>query len=170
MSPAAKKTWGGILKISAVVMVVSLGIWGCARKPVDRTAGNDRIRSLEGKCVKLEQNYRTVAEARDRARAEASRLQREVTDIEALTKERDELRQQAKEAIAQRDQAAKNLAKRTEERDQIRRDLNVKKAQFDTVSIRYERLRKSLQTIVTQDDTCPQGVEVPTTTPSLGIE
>jgi chromosome segregation ATPase len=174
MSPAVKKTWSGIIKISAVVLVVSLGIWGCARKPIENHSSNERIRSLEGKCVKLEQDFRIVAHARDRARKdletaekELSRLQRELPEREVLAKERDELREQLNAMATQRDQAEKTVAKRTEEREQVRRELNVKIAEFDTVTTRYDRLRKTLQTIVAQDDTCPQGVELPTA-PTLG--
>jgi septal ring factor EnvC (AmiA/AmiB activator) len=171
MSPDTKKTWSGVLKVSAVVLVLALGIWGFARKPVDR-ASSERVRTLEGRCVKLEQDYRTVAQARDKSRKElaalteeVNRLQREVSDRESLLQERDALRRQ----VAQNERLAKQLADRTAERDQLTRDLNVTTAERDTVLSRYERLRKSLQTIMSQEDG-PQGAApaVPTSAgPSL---
>lgn len=139
MSPDSKKQWVGILKILAVVLVVSLGIWGCARKPAEQ-ASHERVRTLEGRCVKLEQDYRTVAQARDRARKElgaleeeTTRLQRDVADRAALIKERDELRRQ--------------LSTKTTERDNL--------------VTRYEKLRKSLQAIV-NDETPQTPAGVPT--------
>src|SRR5215472_16563768 len=98
MSPASRNKLSGAAKVGAVVLVVSLGLWGCARKSSE-PGQSDRVRSLEGKCVKLEQDYRTVVHARDKARRdlaaleeETARLQREVAEKEALVKERDQLR------------------------------------------------------------------------------
>src|SRR5262249_40331460 len=122
-----------------------------------------RSHTLEARCVKLEQDYRTVAQARDKARKdltaleeENARLKSEAADRDALVKERDEARHQAETVQTERDRTANQLQKRTAERDQIARDLHVRTAERDTALNRYEKLRKTLQTLVAQDEGAPQ--------------
>jgi phage-related tail protein len=173
MSPSAKKNLSGIVKVSAVVLVVTLGIWGCARKPADGNA--DRIRALEARCVKLEQDYRTVAQARDKSRQELAALEEEVArqktalaERESLVKDRDDLRKQAEAAHVEREQLTKQLSERTAERDQLGRDLNVRTAERDTALARYEKLRKTLQALVAQDDGPQPGPQTPVAGPAVG--
>src|SRR4051794_20763972 len=108
MSQSSKKTLLGMAKISAVVLVVSLGIWGCARKPAAE-ANADRVRALEARCVKLEQDYRTVAQARDKARRD---LEEQKVEAGAVS-ERDELRKQVEAANAERERLTRQLNDRT---------------------------------------------------------
>ncbi|MHB1423261.1 MAG: hypothetical protein ACYC3I_08715 [Gemmataceae bacterium] len=122
-------TRGG--KMLSVMLVAILGLWGCARQPVGNTAQTERIHSLESKCLKLENDYRSVAGARDQARkqaatleAERTRLQKELAEKQAILKERDTLRQQ--------------IATRTNERDNLQQ--------------RCDRLKKGLQSLLGQDD------------------
>jgi hypothetical protein len=118
-------------KVLSVMLVAILGLWGCARGPVGQSATADRIRSLETKCTKLEDDYRSVAGARDQARkqvdalkAEQARLQKELADKQAVLKERDDLRQQ--------------VSTRTNERDNLQQ--------------RCDRMKKGLQNLLGQDD------------------
>jgi hypothetical protein len=173
MSPACKNKLSGAAKVGAVVLVVSLGLWGCARKSSE-TGHSDRVRTLEGRCVKLEQDYRTAVQSRDKAqrdlKEEANRLQSEVAEKEALVKERDQLRKLARE----REQLVKQLSKCTSERDDLRQQLAQRLAERDTVLGRYERLRKGLQGLVSQDDTPPpvltpgSPISMPGTGPAVG--
>ena len=55
-----------VVKIVIVVMLVCLGLWGCARKPSAGAASSQRVQALEGRCQKLDQDYRQVASARTR--------------------------------------------------------------------------------------------------------
>jgi chromosome segregation ATPase len=150
-------------------MVVSLGLWGCARRPSDNSQ-SERIRSLEGRCVKLEQDYRTVAQARDKARRElatleeeAARLQREAADREALIKERDDLRKRA----AENGRLSQQLTKRTSERDDLQQQLTQRISERDTVLGRYDRLRKGVQNLLSEQDAPPPpSTEGTTATPT----
>lgn len=119
-------TRGG--KVFSVTLVVLFGLWGCARGP---GAQAERVHTLEAKCAKLEDDYRSVAGARDQARkqltaleAERTRLQKDLADHQAVLQERDELRQQ--------------VTTRTGERD--------------TLQQRCDRLKKGLQNLLGQDD------------------
>jgi TolA-binding protein len=114
-----------------VMVAIAVGVWGCARGPSDHGSQAERIRALENRCAKLEQDFRTAVGARDRARKqlaaveeERAQLQKEAADRAALVKERDELRRQ--------------LASRTNERDVLRN--------------RVEKLKRGLQSLITQDD------------------
>jgi hypothetical protein len=119
-------TRGG--KALSVMLVALVGLWGCARGPVGLSAQAERIRSLESKCARLEDDYRAVASARDQARkqleSEKAKLQKELADKEAVVKERDALQQQ--------------ISTRTSERDNLK--------------LRCDRLKKGLQELLGQDD------------------
>ena len=123
-------TRGG--KVLSVILVSALGLWGCAKGPTGHSATQaERIRTLEAKCSKLEDDYRSVASARDTARkrtaaleAERTRLEKELAEQQALAKECDTLRAQ--------------VTSRTGERDNLQQ--------------RCDRLKKGLQTLLGQDD------------------
>jgi TolA-binding protein len=122
-------TRGG--KALSVMLVALVGLWGCARGPVGLSAQAERIRSLETKCARLEDDYRAVASARDQARkqlaaleSEKAKLQKELADKQIIVKERDSLRQQ--------------IASRTSERDNLK--------------LRCDRMKKGLQDLLGQDD------------------
>ncbi len=115
----------------SVMMVVILGVWGCARGPVGPTGQAERLRAVEAKCSKLEDDYRAVAAARDQARkqvaaleAERTRLNKDLADKQVILQERDDLRLQ--------------ISTRTNERDSLQQ--------------RCDRMKKGLQSLLGQDD------------------
>ena len=87
-------------KVLIVLLVATLGVWGCAQGPANHPAQGEKIRSLESKCAKLEEDYRAVAAARDQARKRATTLE---ADRQAAARERDELRAQLKARTGERD-------------------------------------------------------------------
>jgi len=101
-----------------VVMVIGvLGLWGCAQGPGSGSSASlDRIKALESKCTKLEDDYRAVASARDQLRKrlataeeERARVQQELNVRQGVVKERDELKQQLAATVGQFDQFRKSL-------------------------------------------------------------
>src|SRR5262249_8492724 len=62
------KTMTRANKALAVLVVAALGLWGCAQGPANGAGSAERIKALEGKCAKLEDDYRAVASARDQLR------------------------------------------------------------------------------------------------------
>jgi chromosome segregation ATPase len=165
MSFASKQnTRSPLGTILTVGLVLSVGLWGCARKPVSKAANPDRLRAVEGRCVKLEQDYRTVAQARDQATREVAvleetiaRLQKELAATEALAREHDRLRNQFKTVQGERDEIRQTLVQRTAERDEMKQQVSVRATERDALQGRCERLRKGLQGLLTQDDV-PFGV------------
>jgi len=98
-----------------VLVIASVGLWGCAQGPASGTASAERLRALENKLAKIESDLRSVSTTRDQLRKKLTGLEEEKTQltqqVEADAKERDSLRRQ--------------LTTRTTERDTVQ-------GQFDT--------------------------------------
>jgi chromosome segregation ATPase len=101
-----------------VVMVIGvLGLWGCAQGPASNSSATlERIKALESKCTKLEDDYRAVASARDQLRKrlaaaeeERAHVQQELNVQQGVIKERDELKTQLAASQNQFEQFRKNL-------------------------------------------------------------
>jgi septal ring factor EnvC (AmiA/AmiB activator) len=97
-----------------VVMVIGvLGLWGCAQGPATSSATLERIKALEGKCTKLEDDYRAVASARDQLRKKLSTTEEDRARVQqerqGVAKERDELKQQLTVTQGQFEQFRQNL-------------------------------------------------------------
>lgn len=166
----------GVAKIVVVVLVVCLGLWGCARKPDSRLTSSERVRVLESRCQKLEQDYRSVAQARDKARRELAALEEETTRLHkelaekvALQKERDQLREQMKASLIEQEELTQLLALRTGERDELRQLLIQRTHEREQLQSRCDKFRKGLQQLLTQDDNpappAPVMTPVPTAIP-----
>ena len=112
-------------KMSLVLVVVMLGIWGCAQGP----SSAERVKSLEAKVTRLEEDFRAAAAARDQFRKKlgeteqlAAQLKQDLDALQPVIKERDDLRV--------------HLKTRTQERD--------------TVAAQFDGFRKSLKELVGQ--------------------
>jgi chromosome segregation ATPase len=132
-------TRGG--KVLSVMLVVSLGLWGCARGPGSHSAQAERLRSLETKCSKLEDDYRSVASARDQARKQVAALEAERTRLK------------------------KDLADKDKERNDLRQQVTACTSERDNLQLRCNRMKKGLQDLLGQDDALLP-VQTPTTTSS----
>jgi septal ring factor EnvC (AmiA/AmiB activator) len=180
MSPASRqKNQSGFARVAAAMLVVSLGIWGCARRPVEQSNNTDRVREMEARCVKREQDYRSVAQARDKARKdlttaeeEVARLQKELTDRETLLRERDDLRKQLAASQAEKEQVQQLVTQRTSERDELQQQVSQRTSERDVLMGRCDRLRKGLQDLLIQDDSpytpAPAAVISPSATSESG--
>jgi hypothetical protein len=130
-------------KALIVVVVAMLGIWGCAQGPANSHAPQaERLRSLEGKCVKLEEDYRAVAGARDQFRKRVSTLE----------EERGKLHQEL---------AVQNAI--LQERDELRRLIVTRTSERDALQTRCDRLKKGLQSLLGQDDAAAPTSPAPVT-------
>ena len=132
----------GFNKGLIIAIVASVGLWGCARGPASGSAAAERIRALEFKVSKLEEDFRAAAAARDTLRSrlaiaeeERTRLENEVVQLKLVVRERDELRKQ--------------VATRTAERDMLQ--------------VQYEQFRKGLRELLGQAETASAGVGMPVT-------
>jgi chromosome segregation ATPase len=92
-----------------VTLTTLLGLWGCSQgAPANN--GNARLRELEARNARLEDDYRAAVTARDQARKklaaleeQRAQLNEQLEQLQRLAKERDDYRQQAAARTAERD-------------------------------------------------------------------
>jgi septal ring factor EnvC (AmiA/AmiB activator) len=120
----------------SVLVVACFGLWGCAQGAANGHANTERIRGLESKIAKLEDNVRAAVAVREQLRKqlaagehERSGLSQQVEGLQAAAKERDQLRQE--------------LASRTGERDGLQNQL--------------DQLRKGIRTLLGQAEAPDSG-------------
>ena len=132
-------------KALIIVVVATLGLWGCAQGKNKPTASSD-IKSLEERCAHLESDNRSVASARDKAQKQLTeanrervRLLQEVETLKAVVQERDDLKLQ--------------LASRTAERDAIQ--------------THFEELRKGIRSLLGRVESSLPPSNVPNSATSM---
>ena len=94
-----------VTRAAAVLFVALLGVWGCAQGP-NAAAQAERIKSLEAKSTRLEADFRAAAGARDQLRQQLTQAEDHIQRLQAVVKERDELKVQIKLRTSERDQVA----------------------------------------------------------------
>jgi predicted RNase H-like nuclease (RuvC/YqgF family) len=101
-----------------LLTLMVMGVWGCAEGAQSPGASlADRVKALEAKNAKLEDDFRAVAATRDQLRRklaaaedEQARLQKQVEEqVQAANRERDELRNQLAERTRERDVMVKQF-------------------------------------------------------------
>jgi predicted RNase H-like nuclease (RuvC/YqgF family) len=173
-SPAsAGRIFGLSLGISALAIITSLGVLGCGRAPAEPAAAQGRARALERRCVQLEQDYRTVAEARDAAHKELSEARAQLAQQRDLLKQLRDVSARLRVALADQERTRTALIQRTVERDNLRTELAARMNEREALTSRCEKLRKGLQVLLTQDDPAGPAAAVPAapgTEPAVGSE
>jgi septal ring factor EnvC (AmiA/AmiB activator) len=89
-------------KALAMLVVVSLGLWGCAQG-TGGPANAERIRTLEAKIAKLEDDFRAAVNVREQLNKKLKAAEKHVEELQVVVKERDDLRQQLGTRTAERD-------------------------------------------------------------------
>jgi outer membrane murein-binding lipoprotein Lpp len=97
-------------KALMVLTVTTLaGLWGCTQSNPPNSA-SARLRELEAKTARLEDDVKTALAARDQARKKAALLEeqrtqlaQQVDQLDHITREREELKQQVTARTAERD-------------------------------------------------------------------
>lgn len=86
-------------KALAVLVVAVLGIWGCAQGPAGGSSA-EKIRNLEAKVNRLEDDFKAATAARDQFRKKLGETEAAVAE---LRQQRDELQTQLKSRTTERD-------------------------------------------------------------------
>jgi hypothetical protein len=135
-------------KALIVMLVSALGVWGCAQgtsAPAPTTA--ERVRLLEARCAKLEEDYHSAVATRDALRKEVGGLLEERAKLEQA-----KVKLELLKARLERDlDAARAVAA---ERDQLR-------GERDALQLRCDRMKKGLQSLLGQDETSTQPAATP---------
>ncbi len=118
-------------KLTVLMVVTACGLWGCAQGPGGSAALAERVRALEAKCAKFEEDYRAVAAARDQARKTVAALEQE-------------------KARFLRELAVKQDVER--ERDELRKLTELRTGERDLLQARCDRLKKGIQNLLGQDE------------------
>jgi uncharacterized protein YlxW (UPF0749 family) len=91
-----------------VMMFCSLGLWGCTNQK--NSAYHAKIRELENRYVKLEEDYKAMVQIGDQLRKKVTQLEtqrteltQQVEDLKVISRERDELRVQLSSRTSERD-------------------------------------------------------------------
>jgi chromosome segregation ATPase len=90
-------------KTLAILLVAVLGLWGCAKDPSGGNAALERVKALEAKNAKLEDDYRALNAAREQLRQRVQTLEDQAAQLPRLTKQRDTLKQQLDTRTTERD-------------------------------------------------------------------
>jgi chromosome segregation ATPase len=115
-------------KFVLLLVTACLGLWGCARVSATGTREAERIKFLEAKVAKLEEDFRTAAAARDLWKQKAA----------IVEKERGEL--------------AKQLPVVVQERDDLRAQLSSRTTERDSLQTQYDSFRKEIRTLLGHAD------------------
>ena len=86
-------------KTLALLVVALLGIWGCAQGPSGQSSV-EKIKALESRVVKLEDDFKAAASARDQLRRKLATTEEE---RQQLVKEREDLQKQVASRAGERD-------------------------------------------------------------------
>ena len=138
------------LKFLTVVLVAGLGVWGCAQGPGGEKSGTDRkLRELEIRCARLEEDYRVAAAAKEQARQKCADLEREQAE---LRKAQEELQKEVEEARAVK-----------QERDQLLQQLEQQKNEIKSLLERRDKIRAAMLRVQEEIDSMTPGTTTPTT-------
>jgi len=77
-------------KALAILVVASFGIWGCAQGPGSNSGSAERIKILQNKNTKLEEDLKAVAAARDQLNGRVASLEAHLAQLRGAVRERDE--------------------------------------------------------------------------------
>ncbi|HZU37199.1 MAG TPA: hypothetical protein VFA18_14855 [Gemmataceae bacterium] len=87
-------------KALILFVVTCVGLWGCARGPGSINNGPQRIKALESRIAKLEEDFRLAATARDQLKQQVVQVNKQRLQV---VKERDDLQQQLTSRTTERD-------------------------------------------------------------------
>ncbi len=135
-------------KILVVLAIASLGVWGCAQGPANSSASAERVRALEAKISKLEDDFRAAITVRDQLKKRVASLEEERTNLGQQV-------EQLQLIVKDRDDLRKQLALRTTERDGVQGQLEV--------------LRKGIKTLLGQVEAA-SGTPTQSVTPAAHIQ
>ncbi len=117
-------------KALVLLVVAALGLWGCAQRPTP--SGLERIKALEARLSKMEDDYKAVSSARDQARKKLAESEEQRTRLQQ------DLEQQQQTLVKEREDLKQQLTARTTERDGLQ--------------TQFESFRKNVRSLLNQAD------------------
>jgi chromosome segregation ATPase len=102
-----------------VLLLCAMGLWGCNQQK-GGGAINTKIRELETRYAKLEEDFRTLQATNEQNR---KRMNQAESQRDALETEKTELTKQVEDATKERDVLRGQVTQRTQERDSVQANL-----------------------------------------------
>jgi septal ring factor EnvC (AmiA/AmiB activator) len=124
-------------KALIIVAVAAFGLWGCTQASNGPSGQSERIRALESKCTKLEDDYKNVSKDLKEANNRVAALKDENAQLEEKRK------------------------KGEEELKQLTQQLDARTSEGKALQARCERMKKGLQELIGQDDALAAPPAVP---------
>jgi uncharacterized coiled-coil DUF342 family protein len=124
-------------KALVIAVVATLGVWGCAKGPANGNAGAEKLKTLEDKNAKLEEDCHAATAARDQLRKQVQALELQRT--------------QSQHQLDQLQQVAK-------ERDGLRQQLETRTGERDALQAQFEQFRKGIRNLLGQADASAQSL------------
>jgi chromosome segregation ATPase len=115
-------------KLVLLLVAASVGLWGCSKVTSTSTREGERLKFLEAKVAKLEEDFRTVAAARDLWKQKAGAIEKERAELD------------------------KQVPILTRERDELRAQLNARTSERDNLQAQYDNFRKEIRTLLGHAD------------------
>jgi len=117
-------------RVFAVALITLAGVWGCGQGPTSRAALVERIKTLEEKNARLEDDIRTMTAARDQVRTQLAKAEEHIQKLQVVVKERDDLRVQVKMRVNEREQVLGQY-------EQFRKNVKELVGQADATVLRF---------------------------------
>jgi hypothetical protein len=127
-----------------VLTVALMGVWGCAQSSTPGPSTTDRLRALEVKNTKLEEDFRAVAAARDQVRRKLAAAEEQLKQAEQQAAD------QVQAAVKEKEEVKLLLAARTGERD--------------AMVLQFDAFRKNIKELLGQAEAALPRIADPTTT------
>ena len=126
------------LLLVGVLLLSSLGLWGCTHQKTGAITA--KIRDLETRYVKLEEDYRLLQSTNEQNR---KRLAQAETQRTALEQQKTDLNRQLITTTDQRDDLRKQVSQRTTERDVAQTNLTQFSKELQAFAGRVESVLNS---------------------------
>jgi hypothetical protein len=159
------------MKIAVFSVVVLLGAWGCQRAPSAPTRSqSDRLKVLEARCARIEEDYRAAASTRDRLRRQLALLDEQRQQEETTAHAQQEKIMELEKLLAQERAASKK--KIDELLAKERAATNKAIQEREALQARCDRLKVGLQELLGQDQewTNTRGSDKPVPVMSIVVD
>lgn len=127
----------------AVLLVAIFGLWGCSKAPLDGGLSAEKLKSVEGKLTKLEDEFRATASARDQLKKKLI---------------------QAEEAQAEMQAQLDRLAKDIKIKDEL---IEKRTGERDLITNQYDGFRKNLKDLIVKAEESLGKTEPANATPAI---
>jgi len=133
-------------KTLIIMLVALLGLWGCAEGnlPQQNTVMMERVKTLEGKISKLEEECKALTAARDQVRKKLA-----------------ESEEQRIKHNQQAEQQQQQFAAVARERDEFRQQLSARTTEREALQSQFEQFRKGVRSLLIQADSAAAGLVTP---------